>query len=420
MSHLCSLGHHPLPAAGWLPEMRDEALQRFRQSGLPGRHDEAWKYTSVFALGQREYQYSERPSTTTPVNTVEPLGGDGTVVLTVAQGMLAGGKEAAVNSGLIVCSLADAVEQDAENVLSLMTQGSEQAEDAFVNLNQAYAADGLFIQVAKGVTVAPVVEIIYTSASETVDFPRNLIILEAGARLTLIERFSGFGPALTNLHTTMTLGEGAQLEHLRVQTLGSDSDLVTRSEISQQAESSYRLFAIDSGGQLVRHDTNVFLNGCRAKTSLNGAYLLDGAQHVDNHTRVDHIAKDTHSDEVFKGVVDEQARAVFNGKVVVHPGADGTQARQSNGNILLSPRAEVDTKPELEIYADDVVCSHGATVGQLDEEALFYLRARGVPEAQATRILTDAFCREALDGIMDEGLRERVIEQLWRNDSGTE
>ena len=184
--------------------------------------------------------------------------------------------------------------------------------------------------------------------------------------------------------------------------------MITRTEVSQQADSEYNYFGFDLGGGLVRHDLHTSLKGNGAKTHLNGAYLLDGKRLVDNHARVDHIAPNGSSEQYFRGVAGGSGKAVFNTSVCVHPGADETEALQSNANILLSARAEIDTKPELEIYADEVIASHGATVGQLDEQAIFYLRSRGLSQEQARQILTTAFCRSVSDRLDDRELAEAI------------
>jgi Fe-S cluster assembly protein SufD len=208
------------------------------------------------------------------------------------------------------------------------------------------------------------------------------------------------------------LSVDAKFQHVRFQQASDNAVLITRTEISQQSASEYSYYGFDLGGRLVRHDLHSRLLGSGAKSSLNGAYLLGGNRHVDNHARVDHMAPAGFSDQYFRGVIGDSGRAVFNTAVVVHKGADETEARQSNANILLSKRAEVDTKPELEIYADEVIASHGATVGQLDEQAVFYMRSRGLTEQQARQMLTTAFCRSVSDKLADPELAEIISQRM--------
>ncbi len=243
---------------------------------------------------------------------------------------------------------------------------------------------------------------------------RVCVILESNARLELLEQFENpnINSNSSNIVLQADLGENAVLQHIRFQQEAESVALITRTKILQHANSQYDYFGFDLGGGLIRHDLQVSLEGEGAQTALNSAYLLDGDRHVDNHAKVDHIARGGHSDQFSRGVVGGHARAVFNTAVCVHPGADETDARQSNANILLSAQAEVDAKPELEIYADEVVASHGATIGQLDEQAVFYLRSRGMNERQARQLLTTAFCRSVSDRLTDPNLGELISQRM--------
>jgi FeS assembly protein SufD len=243
---------------------------------------------------------------------------------------------------------------------------------------------------------------------------RICLILEPSAKLEILEQFenSPENANTSNIVVQAEVGEGACLYHIRLQQESEAAGLITRTEVLQRAKSHYAYFGFDFGGGLVRHDLHSSLLGEDAKASLNGAYLLDNKRHVDNHARVDHIAKRGYSEQYFRGVAGGSSRAVFDTAVHVHPGADETEAKQSNANILLSKRAQIDTKPELEIYADEVIASHGATVGQLDESAVFYMRTRGLSEEQARRMLTMAFCRSVSDKLEDRELAEVISERM--------
>jgi Fe-S cluster assembly protein SufD len=248
---------------------------------------------------------------------------------------------------------------------------------------------------------------------------RICLILEAGAELELLEQFEAqhSNANTSNIVVQIELGESAVLQHVRLVQEPDETGLITRTEVSQRADSEYAYYGFDLGGGLVRHDLHCSLLGSGARASLNGAYLLDGKRHVDNHARVDHMAPDGFSEQYFRGVAGGSSKAVFNTAVYVHPGADGTEAKQSNANILLSKRAEIDTKPELEIYADEVIAAHGATVGQLDEQAVFYLRSRGLSEVQARQLLTTAFCRSVSDKLAggkmaDDKLAEAMSQRM--------
>lgn len=240
------------------------------------------------------------------------------------------------------------------------------------------------------------------------------MVLEEGASLQWMEQFESVSEHRnsSNVVVQVELGEGASLRHCRLQHESEDAGLITRTEVNQQANSNYAYFGFDLGGGLVRHDVHSSLRGENAHVSLNGAYLLDNERHVDNQVRVDHIAKNGTSEQYFRGVAGGRSKAVFNTKVHVHAGADGAEASQSNANILLSKLAEIDTKPELEIYADEVIANHGATVGQLDEKAVFYLRSRGIKEPHARQMLTTAFCQSVSDKLLDRQLAEALSERM--------
>ncbi|MCJ7814954.1 MAG: Fe-S cluster assembly protein SufD, partial [Xanthomonadales bacterium] len=239
---------------------------------------------------------------------------------------------------------------------------------------------------------------------------RLVVLLEPGAELDLIEQFESAVPAAgaLNIVTQLNLAEGAGLGHVRVQNESDDVVLLTSTSVEQAARSKYQYSGFDLGGGLVRHGLNARLAGAGAETGFDGAFVLDRKRHVDNHVSVDHAAPGCSSKQFFRGVLGGSSRGVFNGRALIRPGADGSSVRQSNANLLLSPLAEMDTKPELEIYADEVEASHGATVGQLDETAIFYLRSRGLSEDQARRILTMAFCHAVTDRLSDRSLAARI------------
>ena len=265
--------------------------------------------------------------------------------------------------------------------------------EGFSALNTATLDSGVVVHVAAGIDGGRLL-MNYSSRAGEMPFlfnTRVCVILEKDARLELLEQFENpnDNSNTCNIVLQADLAQNARLHHVRFQQEKDTAILITRSEVSQQGESDYAYFGFDLGGGLVRHDLHTSINCEGAKSALNGAYLLDGNRHVDNHARVDHKAAGGFSDQYFRGVAGGNGKAVFNTAVCVHEGADETEARQSNGNILLSARAEVDTKPELEIYADEVVASHGATVGQLDELAIFYLRTRGLSEQEARQMDAD-------------------------------
>jgi Fe-S cluster assembly protein SufD len=258
-------------------------------------------------------------------------------------------------------------------------------------------------------------------AAGSVTHPRNLIVVEAGARASVIESYVTLAPAgtyWTNAVTEVVAGANSWLEHTRIQRESERAYHIGSTHVDQDRDSHYRSFSMAMGGALARHNLHVRLNGENVEALMYGLYLTRGEQLVDNHTVIYHDQPNCRSWEVYKGVLDGRSRAVFNGKVFVRPEAQKTDAKQTNRNLLLSDTAKVNTKPQLEIFADDVKCTHGATVGRLDDVALFYARSRGVPAAEAQRLLTYAFAAEVIEEVALEPVRDE-LERLVRERLGT-
>jgi Fe-S cluster assembly protein SufD len=409
----------PVGRPDWFNSLRNSGAEQFRAHGLPLRKDEAWKYTGLGLITQRETRLANvddlavQGSGAQPVVSVEHH-------LNIVNGRFL---ETSVTSveGVTVLPLAQAVENDVSGLRDLLeslpaSTAKQLSADGFSALNTATLENGLFIHVGAGIEGGRLLLNTYTTANDSARLfnTRICVILGEGASLELLEQFETphANTNTTNVVLQLELGKGASLQHVRLQQESDETGLITRTEVSQMASSEYSYYGFDLGGGLVRHDLHTSLTGEGARASLNGAYLLDNKRHVDNHARVDHIAPGGFSEQYFRGVAGGNGRAVFNTAVCVHPGADETEALQSNANILLSRRAEIDTKPELEIYADEVVASHGATVGQLDELAVFYLRSRGLNEEQARQILTTAFCRSVSDKLPDRELAEAISQRM--------
>jgi len=399
------------PGPEWVRVLRDGAAKQFHAHGLPTRKDEAWKYTGLGSLEQSGTRLAKEVETTVvsfPAPVIEaehPVGMlDGRMLELIGE----------LPTGVTLLPLEKALSAGMTGLQELLeslppSKQKQLSSDGFSALNTATLENGVVIHVAANVDGGQFL-LNWSTTDAGADGDARLfnsrvcMILEAGAKLELIEQFESQNANTTNLVFQADLGKGAALQHIRLQQESHDAGLITRTEVAQQTDSEYSYFGFDLGGGLVRHDLHCRLLGSAAKASLNGAYLLDGSRHVDNHAKVDHMAPGGFSEQYFRGVAGDSGKAVFNTAVYVHPGADGTEAKQSNANILLSKRAEIDTKPELEIYADEVIASHGATVGQLDEQAIFYLRSRGLNEEQARQILTTAFCQSVSDNLVDRQL----------------
>ena len=402
----------------WLNVLRDTGVEHFCKHGLPSRKDEAWKYTTLAKLDQggvRLAGISEHPGSV--VSPPSPL-----IEADHQIDMLDGRfdeQRGTLPAGLTVLPLAVAMNDPVKGLRSLLESLSDKrpdgsSSDGFSALNSATLDSGLLVHVAAG-TDAGRLSLTWSTREGGVPLifnSRVCVILEQDAKLEILEQFESRNANTNNVVVQAELGNNARLHHIRFQQESDEAVLITRTEVSQQTASEYAYYGFDLGGGLVRHELHSSLLGHAAKSAINGAYLLDGHRHVDNHARVDHKAPGGFSEQYFRGVAGGSGRAVFNTAVCVHPGADETEARQSNANILLSKRAEVDTKPELEIYADEVIASHGATVGQLDEQAVFYMRSRGLSEQQARQLLTTAFCQSVSDKLTDQKLGGIISQRM--------
>ena len=288
--------------------------------------------------------------------------------------------------------------------------------DMSTALNTAFLDQGLVIHVGENVKAGSLLIRWAFSGEERAHLSnfRMILLLEPGAELEIIEQFESTGETANalNVVTQVDLAERAVLGHVRVQQESEGVVLLTSTSVEQAAGSNYRYSGFDLGGGLVRHELDTKLAGRGAEVEFNGAFILDGKRHVDNHVSVDHASPGCNSTQFFRGVLGGSSRGVFNGRALIRPGADESRVKQSNANLLLSQLAEMDTKPELEIYTDEVEASHGATVGQLDEAAIFYLRTRGLSDAQARRMLTAAFCHAVTDRLVDRSLAERLADMI--------
>jgi len=414
-------------APGWLRALRQSAAAQFLSNGLPGNKDEAWKYTSLRKLeALRPTLGSAGPATDF---------GDWKPLLPPACDFgfrFAGGKlrwlQREVPPGVHVNDLADVLGREGQDYLEKLQPLLEAVEfndrsHSFEALNTAMLRDGVVIHVGAGVD-AGVCQAQWGTGfgtSSRLDNLRCIVILEKGAKLCLLEQFQDAGHQerrqqstgqVLNVVLQAQLGEDARFRHVSVQKDAPDNILFTFAHVEQAKGSSYAYTGFDIGGGLVRHNLNCRLSGQGARAEVNGAFVLDHERHVDHHICIDHLAPSCSSEQFFRGVLGGRSRGVFNGRAVIHAGADGSRVRQSNANLLLSGQAEVDTKPELEIYADEVEASHGATVGSLDEQAVFYLRSRGIEASAARRMLTSAFCRSVADRLPDPELAEQIAALL--------
>ena len=401
----------------WLRGVRRAGIDAFSRSGFPTPRNEHWKYTNVSPIEKRAFDFAA------PSSPITPAGGPAGLVprgcaspcLVFVDGrvdhMLSNTRE--LPPGVRLEDFARVVERDSRFLEGRLGGIVSPEKTAFTALNAAFMDAGAVVRVAPGTVADTPVHLVFVCGSpewERAYSPRIVIAAGAGSRVAVVEHFVGRDDAvyLDNVVTEIEIAEGATVEHYKVQRASAGAYHVAALQAKLAAGASFRSWAVSLGARLARHDIDVTLDQEHARCSLDGLYVATRRQHVDFHTNVEHAAPHCESREYYKGIAGDRGRGVFNGRVHVHPDAQKTEAHQTNRNLLLSRNAEIDTKPQLEIHADDVKCSHGATIGQLDEQMLFYLRARGIEESAARGILTYGFARDVVDRIGLPELRESI------------
>jgi Fe-S cluster assembly protein SufD len=411
--------HLPGRNLPWLRAIRTAALERFAESGFPTPRNEEWRYTPVTPIQSRAFPLAEPDDI--GAQEIERFEFEGIEHhrLVFVNGWFAPQLSHVRNlpEGAVLTHLAGALEAQPALVQAHLARYADANGDAFTALNSAFAADGAFVHLASGTRLEEPILLLFVSSTPdgaAAAHPRNLLIAEEGAQATLIERYVSVADAsyFTNAVTEVVVAPGARLTHYKLQEESGKAFHIGGLHVYQDRDSTFTSHYVSLGGSLVRNDIRSLLDAEGAECVLNGLYVASGRQHVDSHTRIDHARPHGTSRELYKGILDGAAHGVFAGKVIVHPDAQKTDAQQANKNLLLSRGAEIDTKPQLEIYADDVKCSHGATVGQLDREVLFYLRSRGIDEEAARSLLTFAFASDVLRAMTLHPLRQRVEESL--------
>ncbi len=410
----------------WLEPLRRAAAARFAAVGFPGARDEEWRFTPVAPLAQRTWRSGPAEPAALEAEQLAPFifGHPEWSTLVFVNGVYseALSRVSALPAGVRVASMAEALRGNGSLLPDHLARHAPVEGSPFTALNTAAFRDGGLLHVPAGLDLERPVHFVYvtTAAAEgTAIHPRNVIVMERGARASVIESYVTLAPEAvywTNPVSEVFAAEGSWLEHTRIQRESERAYHVGLTHVNQWRDSHYRSFSMAMGGALARHNLHVRLNDENIESLMYGLYITRGEQVVDNHTAIYHDQPNCRSWEVYKGVLDGRSRAVFNGKVFVRPEAQKTDAKQTNRNLLLSDSAKVDTKPQLEIFADDVKCTHGATVGRLDDVALFYARSRGVPQAQAERLLTYAFAAEVIEEVALEPVRleldRLVLERL--------
>jgi Fe-S cluster assembly protein SufD len=383
-------------AEPWIQALREAAFQRFAELGFPTTHDEDWRFTSVAPIARTRFG---RPA---PNGGIKP--GDLPALF--------------VNGRLAADRLPDGVRlAPREEIEAHLARHASYETAAFVALNTAFLDEIVALRIERGAVIEGPVHILYggpaAAGAPVAVHPRTLILAGANSQCSIVESYvGGAGAYLTNAVTELAVGDGAVVDHYKIQTEGLEAFHIGSMFATLGRSANFTSTSISLGAALARHDVTATLSE-GTEATLNGLYVAGGSQHVDNHTTIDHAKPHGSSRELYKGILDGKAHAVFNGRILVRQDAQKTDSKQTNKNLVLSDDATIDTKPELQIFADDVRCTHGATIGQLDAESLFYLQSRGIGRSDARRLLTYAFAQDVVDRIKVRSLRDSLERILF-------
>jgi Fe-S cluster assembly protein SufD len=416
-SHFEQLKKSQAKSLKWLQPLQKSAFARFKMLGFPRTNMEDWRFTSVAPITKSSFV----PGESSPVDKVRKALDPFTLGDWKRSRLLfINGRYSPELSSLetmpeatMVCSLAEALHSNRKIVETHLAKYASHEESAFAALNSAFLADGAFIYLPAGSVIDDPIHIVYFSAvngAPSVSHPRTLVVAGAGSQAEIVESYVGLDGEvyLTNAVTEVVAEEGAVVDHYKLQRESRRAFHVATTQFHQDQNSTVSNHCLSLGGRLVRNDINAVMDGDGGDCTLNGLYVARGDQHMDHHTVIDHAKPHCNSRELYKGILDEFGRAVFNGRIIVRPDAQKTNSQQSNKNLLLSKDALVNTNPQLEINADDVKCAHGATIGQLDADALFYLRARGIDEETARTLLIHGFLADVSSQLRIDAVRSAI------------
>ena len=409
----------------WLRELRQRGFARFAETGFPTARDEDWRFTNVAAITQTPFRLSRDGQGLLSRSQAEPFAVPGAACrLVFVDGRFSPGLSSLGNlpAGVEVASLTARLASDPDAVEPHLGRYLDLRRDPFCALNTAFLEDGACVRIVKGVTLAEPIHLLFVTAahdSPMVCHPRNLIVAEENSQATILEEYVSLasGATLCNAATELVAGDGAVLSHYRVEREHAQAFHISTLRVQQARSANVSLHSVLAGGALVRNNVHPVLAGEGGECLINGLFIGGGRQHLDNYMLVEHASPHCTSRQFYNGILSGQSRGVFHGRIIVHKDAQKTDAKQTNRNLLLSDTAQIDTKPQLEIYADDVKCTHGATIGQIEENSLFYIRSRGIDEASARRLLLFAFASECLDR-MRTGPARTYVENLIHQNLG--
>ena len=395
--------------------IRTKAIKNFEQEGFPTKRLENWKYTSLKKTLQHDYKLFPSKSQTLEFKDIESflINDIESYKIIFVDGKYCSHLSETTHDGMDICILSSALTQSKYDLVIENYFNKISKKDGITSLNTAFSSEGSYIHIPKNIQVDKPIQIIYfsTGKDESVFYqPRNLIVVDENSQVEIIEKYHSLNEnnVLVNTVTEIYADKKSIVKHYKIQNDNNTSSLIDNTFVSQQHSSSYNLHTFSFGGELVRNNLNIFQNDERIESSIKGITIIDENQHVDHNTLIHHRKPNCNSYQDYKGIFGGKSVGVFNGRVLVEKEAQKTNAFQANNNVLVSDKAVINTKPQLEIFADDVKCSHGCTVGQLDKNALFYLRSRGIPEKEATALMMYGFANKVLTSVGIPEIKARI------------
>lgn len=397
-------------------EMRTRSLKQFEEIGFPTKKEEAWKYTSIAKLLKNDYSIFPKKETTIELKNVKKyfLYDIDTYKIVFIDGVYSPFLSDTTHDGIDVCLMSAALTRDKyKATIEKYFNTIAKQDDSLTALNTAFTKEGAYIFIPKSVVAEKPIQIIHFSTSEQGPMllqPRNLIVAEENSQVQIFERHQSLvsHQVLTNSVTEIFAAENAIVDYYKVQNDLEEASLIDNTYVSQKGKSHVSVHTFSFGGKLIRNNLNFYQKGEYIDSTMKGITIIGDKQHVDHYTLVDHAQPNCESHQDYKGIYADKSVGVFNGKIYVNQIAQKTNAFQKNNNILLDDTATINTKPQLEIFADDVKCSHGCTIGQLDKDALFYLRSRGIPKKEAKGLLTYAFANNVLESVKIPAIKTRI------------
>ncbi|WP_335972767.1 Fe-S cluster assembly protein SufD [Gaetbulibacter jejuensis] len=408
-----------LEDASPIHDIRNEAIKTFEQKGFPTKKEEAWKYTSLNSVLKHDYSLFPKTENTIEYKDIKPylIHDIDSYKIIFIDGKYSSHLSQTTHDGIDVCLMSAALAKPKYRLVIENYFNKAATKDSLPSLNTAFSSEGAYIHIPKNKLVEKPIQIVHFSTGNEAALmlqPRNLIVVDENSHVQIIERHQSLteNPVLTNSVTEIFTAKRAIVDYYKIQNDKQSASLIDNTFIKQKQESHVSVHTFSFGGKLTRNNLNFYQNGERIDSTLKGITIIGDKQHVDHNTLVHHIEPNCESHQDYKGIFGDSATGVFNGQVVVEKEAQKTNAYQSNNNILVSDKATINSKPQLEIFADDVKCSHGCTIGQLDESAMFYMRSRGIPEKEARALLMYAFSNNVLNSVKIPEIKQRITKLI--------